>query len=156
MSNVFYLPSASTNQGLAARAAKIAGARELSSEELRRRLLAEDFPAGEVETEIERMVQIGALDDEALATRLAEKYSKRYSARIISQKLAERRIPREIVDAAVRAVGSDTEIGLIQAQLEKLARQGKSLADPASRQKIIQSLQRKGFRQEQILRAIEK
>lgn len=156
MSNVFYLPSAASNQALAARAAKIAGARELSSQELRQRLLAEDFPAGEVEIELERMSQIGAIDDEALALRLAEKYSKRYSTRVIGQKLAERRIPREIADAAIAASGGDIEIELIKAQIEKLSRQGKSLADPIARQKIIQSLQRKGFRQEQILRAIEK
>jgi regulatory protein len=82
--------------------------RPLSEAEVALRLAGKGVPAGEVAGTLARLRELGLLDDAALCRQLARSYleGRRYGPAKIARNLAARRIPRGLVEAALREVAS--------------------------------------------------
>jgi regulatory protein len=82
--------------------------RPLSEAEVALRLAEKGVPAREVDGAVARLRELGLLDDAALCRQLARIYleGRRYGPAKIARTLAARRIPRDLVDAALREVAS--------------------------------------------------
>ncbi|MGP3535210.1 regulatory protein RecX [Microbacterium sp. RD1] len=83
--------------------------RSLSLREARSALAEADLAPGQVEAVLDRFVGLGYLDDRALAEQLIDKALSRKSQgrSAIAQTLAQRGIPRDVVDAALDELPDD-------------------------------------------------
>ena len=82
--------------------------RPLSEGEVALRLARKGVAEGEIPVVLSRLRELGLVDDAALCRRLARSYQeeRRYGPAKIAWKLASRRIPRDLVDEALREVAS--------------------------------------------------
>jgi regulatory protein len=122
--------------------------RELSSSQLRARLLERDHPSADVEAAIAQLKESGALDDARVARAYAEtalKVKGRGRLRI-QRELNEMGIPREVAAAALAdAFGEIDERGLIAKALTKKLRGKPKIDTPAEYARLYQFLMRQGF-----------
>jgi regulatory protein len=142
-----------------ARALALLTGRAFSVEELRRRLARHGHPATEIEGEIERLVQVGLIDDHKFARQFARSRlaSGGTAPRRIRQELARRGVQRGIADPAVDDVLADEAIDLA-ASIEQLARRrANALAklDPhVQRRRLYAYLARRGYDADAVSRAV--
>ena len=135
------------------RALYLLGLRDYACKELEGKLYTEANPdiAAAV---VERLRQVGLLDDERYANRLARSLSetKHYPRRRIEQELRHRGISPVLAQAAVEELdGEDYAQAL--AILEK--KYYNKLNDPDSRRRVIAALARRGFSYGAIRRAMD-
>lgn len=92
----------------------------------------------------ERMEELGLVDDEKYARRLAQQlfYGKHLSERGVRQKLIEKGLERELVDEVLEEFDLDP-----REQIEELleTKYARSLSDEKGRRRTIAALQRMGF-----------
>ncbi|GAB4228639.1 MAG: hypothetical protein OHK0028_02410 [Deltaproteobacteria bacterium] len=101
--------------------------RPLSEAEVAERLARKGVAAGEIPPVLARLRELGWVDDPALCRRLARSFQedRRYGPARIAWKLAARRFPRDLVDAALREVASPGAVAEAAAQaLRKKFREG--------------------------------
>ena len=106
--------------------------------------LRRDYPEDVAEAAVERMEELGLIDD--------ERYARRYTADLISikhlgergvrQKLYEKGIDRDLIDAVLAETELD-EAAQIRAVIEK--KYAKNLSDEKIRRRAVSALQRMGF-----------
>lgn len=110
------------------------------------------FSQGAVELALERLEQLGLIDDGALAARLIAvmQNSKHWGRRRAVEELCKRGIPRDM--AQEYSADHDNYNGLIW-QLEHKYRK-RDLTDPKERQKVTAGLVRLGFEFDEIRRAL--
>ncbi len=141
------------------RALGLLAGRAFSVEELRRRLARHGHDAAEIDSEMERLVQVGLIDDHAFARQFARSRlaSGGTAPRRIRQELARRGVQRGIADAAVEDVLTDEAIDLT-ASIEQLARRrAGALAqlDPhVQRRRLYAYLARRGYDPDAVARAV--
>ena len=129
------------------------GLRDYSCHELEQKLYTEATPEIAAAV-VERLREVGLLDDERYAARLARSLSegKHYPRRRIEQELRRRGISNVLVQAAVSDLeGEDFEQAL--ALLQK--KYYNKLNDPDSRRRVIAALARRGFSYGAIRRAMD-
>jgi regulatory protein len=78
--------------------------------ELRRKLLQRRCPAGEVEQTLDRLSELGYLDDLAFARGLVTRRSGSRGAALIAQELAAKGIPRALAQEALGELGRDQQV----------------------------------------------
>lgn len=135
------------------RALYLLGLRDYSCHELEQKLYTEAPPAVAAAV-VERLREVGLLDDERYAVRLARSLSetKHYPRRRIEQELHRRGISTVLIQDAVSALdGEDFEQAL--ALLQK--KYYNKLNDPDSRRRVVAALARRGFGYGAIRRALD-
>lgn len=133
-------------------AAKQLSYRALSQEQLRDKLLAKGVAEDAVEYAVAWLEARGLLDDAAFAASVTRSYRKRgYGLLRIRQELRQRGISREIADAALAHWEND--LGAMTALLEK--RLHGDLSDRRTVDKAIAALQRRGYRWDEIRKALQ-
>lgn len=135
------------------RALYLLGLRDYACKELEHKLYTEASPEIAA-TVVERLREVGLLDDERYANRLARSLCeiKHYPRRRIEQELRHRGISPALAQAAVEELdGEDYAQAL--AILEK--KYYNKLNDPDSRRRVIAALARRGFSYGAIRRAMD-
>lgn len=135
------------------RALYLLGLRDYACKELEQKLYTE-APPETAAAVVERLRQVGLLDDEQYAARLARSLSegKHYPRRRIEQELRQRGISPVLAVAAVDGLdGEDYEQAL--ALLQK--KYYNKLNDPDSRRRVTAALARRGFSFGAIRRAFD-
>lgn len=135
------------------RALYLLGLRDYACKELEQKLYAE-APPETAAAVVERLRQVGLLDDERYAARLARSLSegKHYPRRRIEQELRHRGVSPLLAQAAVEELeGEDYEQAL--ALLQK--KYYNKLNDPDSRRRVVAALARRGFSYGAIRRAMD-
>lgn len=147
------LLAASQHNRARERALYLLGLRDYACKELEQKLLTEASPdiAAAV---VARLQEVGLLDDERYAARLARSLSegKHYPRRRIEQELRRRGISHGLIQAVVSELeGEDYQQAL--ALLER--KYYNKLNDPDSRRRVIAALARRGFSYGAIRRALD-
>ena len=122
--------------------------RELSTAQLRARLLDRDHNPEDVDAAIAQLTETGALDDARVARAYAETaLNVKGRGRLrIQRELSEMGIDREVAAAALADVfGEVDERGLIANALRKKLRGGTKIDSPAEYARVYQFLMRQGF-----------
>lgn len=135
------------------RALYLLGLRDYSCHELEQKLYTEATPEIAAAV-VERLQEVGLLDDERYAARLARSLSegKHYPRRRIEQELRRRGISNGLIQTVVSDLdGEDFEQAL--ALLQK--KYYNKLNDPDSRRRVIAALARRGFSYGAIRRAMD-
>jgi regulatory protein len=122
--------------------------RDLSTAQLKARLLDREHTPEDVDATIEQLKESGALDDARVARAYAEtalKVKGRGRLRI-QRELNEMGIPREVAAAALAdAFGEIDERGLIAKAITKKLRGKPKIGTPAEYARLYQFLMRQGF-----------
>lgn len=135
------------------RALYLLGLRDYACKELEEKLYSEADPVTAAAV-VERLREVGLLDDERYAARLARSLSevKHYPRRRIEQELRRRGLSPVLAQAAV----SDLEGEDFEQALEILRRKYyNKLNDPDSRRRVTAALARRGFSYGAIRRAMD-
>lgn len=134
------------------RALYLLGLRDYACKELTNKLLTEARP-DIAERVVARLAEVGLLDDERYAQRLAQSLSrsKQYPKRRVAQELQRRGVDRDTAAFAAEEIEcEDFEQAL--ALIEK--KYYNKMTDRDSRQKVMAALTRRGFSYEAIRRAM--
>ena len=134
------------------RALYLLGLRDYACKELTKKLLTEARPEIAVRV-VARLSEVGLLDDERYAERLAQSLSRsrQYPKRRVAQELMRRGVDRETASVAAEEIScEDFEQAL--ALIEK--KYYNKMTDRDCRQKVMAALARRGFSYEAIRRAI--
>lgn len=147
------LLAASQHNRARERALYLLGLRDYSCKELEQKLYTEATPAVAAAV-VERLREVGLLDDERYAARLAHSLSetKHYPRRRIEQELYHRGVSPALVQAAVSELESEDHEQAL-ALLER--KYYNKLNDPDSRRRVIAALARRGFSYGAIRRAMD-
>jgi regulatory protein len=140
-------------------ALRVLALRDHSEAELRRKLKAKGYEAGEIEGSVARLYQLNYLDDARFARSFAEsciRNGRGYGARL-KLELARRGVAGDIVQETLAAVSEEF------AESETLARTierrypgfDPALTSDKERRKIVSYLQRKGFSLSAILAGLK-
>ena len=135
------------------RAVRIVSSTAVSDRELRRRLVCKGETQENADAAADWLRDIGAVDDEKLAQRLAQRYAARgYGAARIRQELAAKGVPREFWDAALENLPAPDE-AIDQFIAQKL--RGRR-PDRKQQQRLIDALRRRGHSWGDIKAALQK
>lgn len=142
------------------RALNLLAASPRSARELRRRLVLKGEPPELADLAIQRLLDLGLLNDAEYARQVAHNKasSQGHSRRRLQQELFRRGVSREVADEAISEVMEDQSIDS-EAIIEKIARRkARSLAklEPAARRRrLYDFLARRGYDHDDIQRAIK-
>lgn len=135
------------------RALYLLGLRDYACHELQQKLLTEATP--EIASSVvERLAEVGLLDDAAYARRLARHLTefKQYPRRRVEQELRRKGLAQDHVRDAVDSLDGE-DFALALALLEK--KYYNKVKDPKGRQQVTAALARRGFSYGAIRRAME-
>lgn len=123
--------------------------RDHGTEELRRKLASKGFGQDEIDMAIDRLVELGYLDDRRTARRAIESLlGRRKGLLAIRRWLSNRGYEYDLIDELCRA--EDVQAGELQACAQAWRRLGCRDEDYAETQRLKQRLARRGFRHETI------
>ena len=140
-----------------ATALRMLARRELSTAQIRDRLKQRGFTRGAIDEAVSRLTSNGSLDDARVARAVARTraHVKRQGRQRVARELALIGIPDQMTEAALSEVFGDLdEAALLEQALERRLRGRISLADPASRRRIVAALVRQGFAPGAVVRAM--
>ncbi len=134
------------------RALYLLGLRDYACKELEKKLLAEARPEIAARV-VARLAEVGLLDDERYAQRLAQSLSrsKQYPKRRVAQELQRRGVDRETAGYAAEEIDCE-DYKLALELIEK--KYYNKMTDRESRQKVMAALARRGFSYEAIRHAM--
>jgi regulatory protein len=118
-----------------------------SSGALRKLLAEKDFPAQVIDQMIDRFIEVGLIDDHALAKDFTElAVSRKAKAKsVIARELRAKSFPQEAIDAAIADIDVESELEAAKKLAESRIRQLMKL-DPEVRTRRLSSfLMRKGY-----------
>jgi regulatory protein len=127
--------------------------KELTRAELATRLRKRGFDAEAVELAIERLADIGEIDDARFARRYAEdkRQLRGWGTERIRETLRGRGVAGEDIEEALRALGGEAEV---ESAVELLARRADGLDSEAARSRALGFLARRGYDSETAYEAI--
>ncbi len=114
-----------------------------SKKELIAKLLKKGFSREVAEAAVAKLEEYSYIDDGAFARAFVQENS-RYSKLVLSQKLKEKGIDRVILEEALDLIDEDAEFELCLKYAKKYAN-GRDLTQKQERQKLFNSLSRRGF-----------
>ncbi len=135
------------------RALYLLGLRDYACRELEQKLM-QDAPPEVAARVVRRLCEVGLLDDERYAARLADSLSrgKQYSRRRVEQELRRRGVAPEVAREAVEKLPCE-DFQQALALLEK--RYYNKMQDEESRRKTVAALMRRGFSYTAVRQAVE-
>jgi regulatory protein len=96
------------------------GKKDYVIEEIRKKLVKEDYPIGIIETILDYFIELGFLNDESYTEKYYRYQKAEKSRRMIEMKLSEKGIPRDTIKAFFETVDhQETEYVTAQKLLEK-------------------------------------
>lgn len=101
-----------------------------------------------------RLREIGYLDDMAYAKAYASELKERMGSRGIARKFYEKGIGKELAEEVLRGLGDFSKTAAMQA--EKLFEKYKDLDKRKAREKVFQTLMRRGFEIDDIRQAVRR
>ena len=149
-------PQAATGSPMDA-ALKFLGYSARSVREVERHLDEKQYGEVEVYDTVERLKELGLLDDRAFAeafirSRLA---TKPVSRRKLYEQLLSHELPRELIEEALGAVDDLAEQDNALAVAEKYARQMEALPEDERAQRVLQRLLTRGYAYDDAAAAVE-
>ncbi len=130
-----------TNESAQAAAVRLLSMRAYSRAELSERLSRRGYAPDEAASALDRLEQLGYIDEEAYAESLVRRYAaKGYGVRAIPAQLRAHGLPSEAIDRAMS--GYEPDGGRLSALAQKLLRGDGS---DASRRRVTAALLRRGF-----------
>lgn len=140
-------------------ALRLLGRCDRSEADLRGRLQQRDYPEAEIDAALKRCLELGYLNDERFAARLAEQLvaSGRATGPRLRLELKKRGIPPALAETAAGAAEAACDNPSLL--LEQLQRRypgfAPQTAGPREKQRVVAYFQRRGFRLGEILAAID-
>ena len=128
--------------------------RDYSRAELLRKLEEKGFDAAAAEQALDRLTELGFVDDARYAPIVVRHYAaKGYGARRVQQELQRRGIPKELWDAAMEEMPEQDETvdRLLRARLR-----GADLSDRDALRRATDALLRRGYGWDEITAAVER
>lgn len=123
--------------------------------QLRQKLLQKDYPESIVDQAIEYVKSFGYIDDEKYAVRFVENRRATKSKQELRASLYQKGIAAEYIDAALEeAYSREDEWNAIRAIASK-RKLSAADSDETEKKKLISYLARKGFKYEDIRKALE-
>ena len=118
-----------------------------SSGQLRTLLLEKEFPVQLVDQMIDRFIEVGLIDDLALAKDFTETAITRKSKAksVIARELRAKHFPQEAIDAAISEIDSESEIEAAKKLAESRYRQLLKLEPEVRTRRLSSYLMRKGY-----------
>jgi regulatory protein len=140
-------------------ALEILSRRDRSEAELRRRLLAREFPDEEIDAVVARLKELRYLDDRRLAERLAAAAvagGRGYGIRLVLD-LAKRGIPRDIIDETLTGLTAEhDERNLVRNLLaRKFPAFDPTAANSREKARVMNFLLRRGFSRSAVFEAMK-
>lgn len=128
------------------RALRLLAARPRARRELESRLRQAGFETAEVSSELERLEEVGLLDDGAFARELADHHlTVRGSARrAVAGALASKGVSRETIDRTLAGLEQDESVRALEVATER-ARRLRSLRPEAAYGRLVSFLARRGY-----------
>lgn len=146
------LKSELESHNVRARAAAMVGARPLSEQELKRKLIQKGSSERDAEGAAAWLEEIGAIDDAKYASTLVRHYSARgYGRAKIRDEFWKRGIPRDIWDEALEEYSTDEDS--MQRFIEARLKNG---AERREIKRVSDALYRRGFSWDEIKNALAK
>lgn len=117
-----------------------------SEAEVRERLSSKDVPPEVIDQEVGRLLDVGLIDDLALATTLVESLRgrKKLGDMAIIQILRRRKIPADIIDQALASGSLDADVAVFELARERARSLGHLDRDVAFR-RLVGFVQRRGY-----------
>ncbi len=130
--------------------------RPRSSDELRRKMLDKGFDSGVVAGIIQELIGTGLLDDAAFARAwLQYRLNKPMGLRRIALELADKGIPKELVESVCRqAMENVDEVEMVRRLAAKRARKYSDVDPLKRRKRLMDYLARRGFSMSAIMKVI--
>jgi regulatory protein len=121
--------------------------RGLSEAEILAECLALDLTAHQANELLERLRELGYVDDRALAEQLRYSHYERksQSRQVVARLMSTRKIPAEVIDEVLEDIGSDDELSAAREVAEKRASQMTSLDDATMERRLVGFLARRGY-----------
>lgn len=118
-----------------------------SSGQLRTSLIEKEFPVQLVDQMIERFIEVGLIDDLALAKDFTEVAVARKSKAksVIARELRAKNFPQEAIDEAISGIDSDSELEAAKKLAESRYRQLLKLEPEVRTRRLSSYLMRKGY-----------
>ena len=115
--------------------------------ELATTLSRRGVPDDAAERVLDRFVQVGLIDDAALADgyALAQHRERGLAGRAVAQKLRRRGVPDEALRAAIEQIDSESELDTARALVAKKRRGMSALDEQAQARRLVGMLARKGY-----------
>ena len=128
------------------RALRLLAVRPRARRELESRLRQAGFETAEVSSELDRLEEVGLLDDGAFARELADHHmTVRGSARrAVAAALASKGVSRETIDRTLAGLEQDESVRALEVATER-ARRLKSLKPEAAYGRLVSFLARRGY-----------
>ena len=148
------MSEASAYETVKARAMQLLDKRDYSRAELLRKLTEKNIPEAQAEAVVDRLCELGFVDDARYAPIVVRHYAaKGYGRRRVQQELQRRGIPKELWDVALEQMPEqdDTIDRLLSARLR-----GADIEDRAALKKATDALARKGYSWDEISEAVER
>ena len=124
-----------------------------SKKEVSDKLKQKDVVREIADVTIERLEELGYLNDRNYAATYAEELKERMGKRGIRQKLFEKGVDREIIDETLDSLGDFSDV--IRAQADKLFKKHGDTDDFKAAQKVIRTLLNRGFELDEIKAAVK-
>lgn len=118
-----------------------------SSGQLRNQLVEKDFPAPIIDQLIDRFIEVGLIDDYALARDFTENaVSRKAKAKsVIARELKAKSFPQEAIDAAISVIDVESELEAAKKLAESRIRQLMKLDPEVRTRRLASFLMRKGY-----------
>ncbi len=123
-----------------------------SKKEVLDKLKQKDVAPETADLTVEKLEELGYLNDRNYAAAYAEELKDRMGKRGIRQKLFEKGVDRVIIDETLNSLGDFSEV--IRAQAERLFRKNGDADEYKTVQKVIRTLLNRGFELDEIKTAI--
>lgn len=124
-----------------------------SKKEVLDKLKQKDVAREIADSAIERLEEMGYLNDRNYAATYAEELKERMGKRGIRQKLFEKGVDREIIDETIDSLGDFSEV--IRVQADKLLKKYGDTDEYKAAQKVIRALLNRGFDLDEIKNAVK-
>lgn len=130
------------------------GASGRSEAEVRDRLRAREISPAVVEEEVAHLIEVGLIDDHALATDLVDtlRVRKKLGDRAITQTLRQRKIPNDIITQVLDASEFDSDIAVFELAKDR-ARSVRHLDADVAFRRLVGFIQRRGYSGPQVFEA---
>ena len=127
-----------------------------TSGDMKKKLMRKGYVEPAAQAAVEKLIEVGFLDDLRYAQRLAQSQLKKpVGAYAVKRKLRAKSISEEAVDAAMENFDEEQQSAACRAAAEKLFRKYAALPPREARAKLSQALARRGFSWDAISAAVE-
>lgn len=136
------------------KAQELLARRSHGTQELINKLKLRNFPPDEIDAAVKRLLEKGILDDEAFAERLTEEFFSRrgYGFHAVLQRLRQRGLNPDLCHRVVKKFFAEIDKEEMSVTISRLI--SRRRAQEKDKNRIFAWLKRRGFRSDEIVRAL--